>query len=285
MKYCALFGLPVVCGLGVLVGYLTFMDTDYFSGFFLVERFFSRLIAISGGVIAASAFGKGEPARRAWICIAISMLVFIVLDAVPSIGLQPGETFASSSVARGLIGSTSNVLYVIGVWLLVRTWRLVGLELQGSRSARWAVVAVVIILIGLIIGPAVRADFGNFVHGDFEAIFGVIANLADGLTLVLVAPLLLAAVSLRGGLLSWPYLFLTVGQLFWLLLDGLLFSGPGLGFSDLTIKIGGEVLRCLASASLLSAGLAQRLVVKHVDSNPTSLRVMADLHQNHELIG
>jgi hypothetical protein len=81
------------------------------------------------------------------------------------------------------------------------------------------------------------------------------------LSLCLIAPLLLTALALRGGLIGWPWALLTTSYVAWLLYDAVLVYGPSLGADPATVRLASEVCRALGCTYGFSAGLAQRAVV------------------------
>jgi hypothetical protein len=77
----------------------------------------------------------------------------------------------------------------------------------------------------------------------------------------MITPLLLTAVSMRGGLFSWPLALVTANQLSWLLYDFAAGLKPGVLPPGLPLA---EMGRGLAENFLFVAGIAQYLVIRQV---------------------
>jgi len=83
----------------------------------------------------------------------------------------------------------------------------------------------------------------------------------DILTLCLITPLLLTAVSLRGGLFSWPWGLVTASQISWLLYDAAGTLAPHIAPRGFPLA---EVFRGMAESYLFVAGVVQFLLIRHV---------------------
>ena len=77
----------------------------------------------------------------------------------------------------------------------------------------------------------------------------------------MLAPILLTAVALRGGLLMWPWGLVTASLAAWLCYDATIGLGPHLGLAADTQAVIANSFRMLATFLNLSAGLAQRFVM------------------------
>jgi hypothetical protein len=93
---------------------------------------------------------------------------------------------------------------------------------------------------------------------------GVFSALGDMVSLWLIAPLLLTALALRGGLFGWPFALLTASYVAWLGYDALGVVGAELGLGPAGARTASELFRALGCLYGLSAGLAQRAVVREL---------------------
>jgi hypothetical protein len=168
----------------------------------------------------------------------------------------------SIHLIQGTLVVLANISVITGIFMLARAWKVAGLMLPGTSGQRWAVVLIAVLLAAALGGPAVVNNFTELIGGDASALTGIAMALGDIISLVLIAPVLLTALALRGGLFGWPWWFLTVSLLSWLLYDGVLEMGPYLGAGEQTVRTVSEMFRALACLFELSAGLSQRHIVK-----------------------
>jgi hypothetical protein len=224
------------------------------------QRLLVRILAAVGCFAAASGFGRGDRLRRAWLWLGAGTVAILLRDVLR---LFPAFQAASAgreaqAVLTGL-GILANVALLAGIWGLARSWSMAVVPVPGSRF-RLAIVAVVSAVLALAVaGPAAAESARVLSGGDWNALVLLVSAVADILSLCLIAPLLLTAVSLRGGLFSWPWGLITASQVSWLLYDAAaaLSSGPS-GFPL------PDVFRGLAENFLFAAGMAQFFVVRHV---------------------
>jgi hypothetical protein len=168
------------------------------------------------------------------------------------------------AVAAGVLVALANLSQVVGTWMLARTWKVAQLTLPGSATAQWLTVGLVGLLAAGFAGPGVLRSGGRLLQGDLSVAAGVFSSLGDMISLWLIAPLLLTALALRGGLFGWPFALLTASYVAWLGYDALGVLGPDLGLSPRAARTGSELFRALGCLFGLSAGLAQRTVVREV---------------------
>jgi hypothetical protein len=233
------------------------------------QRILVRVLAAAGCFAAVSAFDPGDHLRRAWLWLGWGTVVILIRDLirllVPSYQtVVPGST--EQWVMNGL-GVLSNVALLAGIWLLARSWKMASIALPGGRSGSLAVALITAAIAIVVAGPAALDGAKAVAGGDWSSLMKVVSATVDIITLCMIAPLLLTAVSLRGGLFSWPWGLVTASQLSWLLYDGMwaLSSTPTPGAFPTA-----DVFRGMAENFLFVAGLAQLLVVRHV-RQPSSL--------------
>lgn len=113
-------------------------------------------------------------------------------------------------------------------------------------------------LAAAVAGPGAYKSALAVAHGDGGSLIVLVSAVVDILSLCLISPLLLTAVSLRGGLFSWPWGLITASRLSWLLYDAAVSFAPA-GRIPLD-----DLCRGLGQNYLFAAGVAQLLVVRQV---------------------
>jgi hypothetical protein len=94
-----------------------------------------------------------------------------------------------------------------------------------------------------------------------SSLHGVGSDLGDILGLCLIAPVLLTAIAMRGGILKWTWGLLTASLLFWLLYDCASTIDHFVTGHVAAIVMVRESFRALACVAEFSAGLAQRRAI------------------------
>src|SRR5262249_43621911 len=121
--------------------------------------------------------------------------------------------------ARGAMTLAANIAGAIGAFLLARAWSVAGLIHPGSKGAKIAMYGAGVVIALATAGHATLIDFHSILNGDPQRIPAFASDLGDIAGLVLVAPVLLTAIALRGGLLAWPWTLMAASQISWLLYD------------------------------------------------------------------
>lgn len=217
-----------------------------------------RLLAVVGCAAAALAFERGERLRLAWLLHAAGMLLLFGRDMTLAFGVTgPRLLNALVLVANGCA--------VSGTWILARTWRFAGIALPGSAGQQRAITVGAVGLALAIAGGSLVVDLRTAIGGNPQGIVDFVSRASDVVELALVAPIVLTALAMRGGVLWWPWVLFTTSLACWIFYDA---AGTITAFFSVpaaTIHLPREVLRTLACAYLGAAGLAQRLVVRPVD--------------------
>lgn len=247
----------------------TLQGGEALTPFLFWQRILVRVLAAAGCFAAVSCFEPGDHLRRAWFWLGAGTVVILIRDLlrlIPAFDPQnvgPG----AQAVVTGL-GVLSNLALLAGVWMLARSWKMAAITLPGGRSGFGAVAAATAALALLVVGPGALQHLRELSQGDWSALVLVVSAGVDILTLCLITPLLLTAVSMRGGLFSWPWALVTVSQLSWLLYDFAAGLKPGALPPGLPLA---EVGRGLAENYLFAAGMAQYLVIRQVRRAAASL--------------
>lgn len=255
MKIRLLIAIPILAAVAFLVGNLILVDTEGQLVFFRIERTLHRLAPLIGCLLAMSAFRFDDYMFKAWAFIGGCAFFLLARDyAIFYFGV--GDV---TNVTLVILANLSNV---IGYFILAKAWRVAGLEFPGSETKKLMIMSLTIGAALAVAGTAAIYSFRDLMGGDVLAIRGVASSLADLVTFCMIAPLLMTALALRGGILVWPWALITVSRIGWLCLDMSQFAGKGIGLSDNMIGIGGDIFRSLGAFFTCSAGIAQWWVVK-----------------------
>jgi len=259
MRFRVLLVAPLVWA-GVLgLGHLLLHGGSAYDAFLRTEIEMAKAMTLLGSWAAALAFERGAYLRRAWFFIGLCMALLLLRDlTLAPIGIE--QVGVDIALLRGVLVVLANISQILGTWMLARAWRVADLALPGPRWGQLGMLVASVVMAGVLAGPGVVANGGRLVEGDLTVIPSAASALGDAISLVLIAPLLLTALALRGGLLAWPWALLTTSYLAWLLYDAALVFGPTLGLDNPSVRILSELFRALGCLYGFSGGMAQRLV-------------------------
>lgn len=228
------------------------------------QRILVRLLGVVGCFAAVSAFERGDHLRRAWLCLGAGTVVILLRDILRLLAppFRAANAGPGELAVLAALGILSNLALLGGVWMLARSWRKAAIFLPGGRSGAVAVAVITAVLALAVAGPGAWESARDVYGGDWNALVLLVSAVVDIVSLCLIAPLLLTAVALRGGLFSWPWGLISASQLSWLLYDAAATLGPaGLVPAGFPLP---DVFRGLAQNYLFAAGMAQYLVIRHV---------------------
>jgi hypothetical protein len=256
--------LPLAWAAAFLAGDVALHGTPAYAPFLRTEIELAKVLTLVGSWAAAAAFARGDYQRRAWVLVGLCMAFLLLRDLTLAPAVAGTLREPDLSATRGVLVVVANVSQVVGTWMLARTWKVAELALPGSRRGQLAVRAGTIALSLAVAGPAVVRDGSRVLDGQLAALPGVASALGDVISLCLIAPLLLTAVALRGGLFAWTWTLLSVSYLAWLLYDAFALLAAPAGFGAHVARTGGELFRALGCLYGFSAGLAQRRTVQQL---------------------
>ncbi len=265
-KNWLLITLPIVVAVGHLAGYAS-MSTEVFGRVNFLEIIFAKLLSALGFLYASWGFEPGDHLRKAWRYSAASLMMYLLSDIIAyAIDAQilPGKIGLGS---RGLVLVLGNVFYVVGTWMLASTWHKAGLSFEGPGIRTFVIRLGAIAIALLMVVPGVIGGIEEFYTGkaDMWSFIKIVSGLASAISLSLVAPMLLTALALRGGILFWPWIYLTLILMSWLGTDAVLAWGPKvLGLEGHIKYVIADFFRILACLYGLSAGLAQRSITSRI---------------------
>jgi hypothetical protein len=208
-------------------------------------------LACVGPILAARTFEAGDYLRRAWLCFGLANAFLFASAASRFI---PGT---SPALAWARIGAIfmSNLLTIIGSVLFARTAGKAGLALPGtalSRGGGYVLSVGVALAFGI---PSVAPAFAHFSFAHLPSgLTPFFATAGDAVSLALIAPILMTALALRGGLIAWPWIFLTCAELAWLVFDLAIAVLPD------EFDVPATCFRMAAYGFTLAAGLARRRI-------------------------
>lgn len=229
------------------------------ASFVLYQKLLIRVLAVVGSLAGMLAFEKGDHLRRAWLGLVAAAVAVLVRDLLGLAGLSGWVVTA--------LGVLSNFALLAGVLLLATAWKKADIPLPGGRSGGSVVAIVGAVLALLVAGPAAWNHGQSLLNGEWANLVLFVSAVVDILALCLLAPLLLTAIALRGGMFAWPWALITASILSWLFYDAAASTAfhETYGFDPRTwlpaaIPLA-EVFRGLALNYQFAAGLAQRLAV------------------------
>lgn len=225
-----------------------------------LENLMAFAAASLGSAVVVRRLGRGDYLRTAWAlmgaCYALLFVDALLFGA--STVARPRVLSDTGVLVSGALTVGANLATVVGLLWVGRAWRVAGLQLGVSRGVLWGSVLTVLALSLAVLGEPLLQHVRALGAGHFDALPGLGSALGDVVAASLLVPLLLTAISLRGGALAWPWGLLTAGIVAWLGFDGIELLGTALGASPATMLPVEEGLRVAACLLQLTAGLAQR---------------------------
>lgn len=256
MKSRALWLVPLA-GAALYLLATRFAPADR-SGFYFGEALVAKAVALIACFIAAIRFRPGDRMRTIWMLFvgdfALLLLKELVVHPVGASLLGPSLTADLRAIC--LIGA--NLAGTFAWIVLARTWRVAGLTLDGSPAAQRAILLVAILAGVALVGWGTMSDLRRLFAGQGQYAINVLSDAADVVGFALAAPVALTAWTLRGGSLSWPYVYLTTCTFTWMLFD----ITQAIGGTDGAARSATELLRIIACSLHVSAAVATRWAVR-----------------------
>lgn len=259
MRYLRLAVFPLVYGAAFALFAWWLGDSPALNPAVRWQILLPRALGAAGCFAAFAVFSKGDHLRRAWLLLALMTLGFFLNDLRRVVHYTRDLPPVVDAVFLVLLVGC-NVVNVVALGMLASAWRRAASFL---RTGRGVTVLVTLVTAGLalaVAGPSAVEHYQQVVGGNWRAIVLMVSAVADVLALCLISPLILTAISLRGGPIAWPWGLLSASMICWLLFDGAAGLGWVLGSGHFPAT---ELFRAMALTYLFGAGLAQRLVVVH----------------------
>ena len=209
-----------------------------------------RVGAAAACVAAALRYTWGDRLHAAWLLFALNLVLLLTKDVLFGPHSAQLGVHLTLPHARGALVMSGNLATVIAMLLLAGAWRAAGFgELVSQRRRIVAQLASIALALATT-GWAFVVNFAALRHGTPGAIEHVASDVGDFVTFSLVAPLALVTFVLRGGTLFWPWLFIVLSKIAWMLFDVILILHAE------RARPWAELARCLALALMLAAGVA-----------------------------
>jgi hypothetical protein len=264
MKYRLLAIFPLVFAAAFGVVAFGALHGNTLASVLTFENEAGKLIALVGCFAAALAFERGDYLQRAWFYSGACYLLLLLGDAtgVPSVAGR--LSVHQLGLAQGALAVVANAASVVGTWMLARAWSVAGFDDEqdpGSRTRRRLLFAAAALLALAITGWPLAHDIHALLAGDLASSVSIASDLGDTICLALVAPVMMTALALAGGLLRWPWGLLAASGVAWLVFDAAsgIVEASHVGQSGWLVAT--EGCRALACAWVFSAGMAQRMAV------------------------
>jgi hypothetical protein len=257
-RFRALIGVPLLSATLLTIA-LAASGPDR-AGLYRVELAVVEGLGFWGCLAAALIFENGDYLRRAWLLEMSCFGLIFVGDLTLTTGIFSNRPW--TALANGVLTLTANAGAMGGTYLLARAARVAGIEMPGSDATRRGVQALALAVALLAAGPAAVISAREVIGGNQSGLMYFASCMGDIFCFSLIAPLLLTTVAMRGGLLAWPWGFMTASGLAWLAFDAIQTLAPivlGIPVEDARPVL--EVARCLACTCAFCAGLAQRWII------------------------
>jgi len=251
--------LPLVGMVGFLVAAWLLPEAWGGAALFFWAAVATRSLAAGGEFLAGSCFRFGDLLRWGWWFWAFGDACLVLRTGIEGpthfVLTTPGHLHLSI-----LLLVLANLAAVLGALFMARVWFASGLAraFDSWRQIAWS--AVVSTLALLAVAPLLARSARATLAGDSSFVLPLLSASSDLASLLLVSPMLLLALSVRGGRLAWSWGLVVVSFVGWMFVD--LAQGYGPGFLSARI---GQVLEnafaVFASLAIFAAGLAQRWAV------------------------
>jgi len=247
---CATFGFTIVDA--AIAGHLQPATLNWYHGG--VRAALLLLVAVCAGAAAPRLHWWSEYFGRVWTLFCGSYLILAASEIARRV-------VPDSAIANALV-IAANVALVVAYWMMARALHTAGLQYYGSRTNKILFVSLAFLLAAALCFGAFAGELAS-IRSAAPDWGGIVSTLADFITFLLIAPLLLTTMALRGGQLFWIFAMLAVGTFGWMVnqgaatilhaasLDPLIRSGRMFGFALACFFISGAaVAQWLASRPL-----------------------------------
>lgn len=170
------------------------------------------LVAIAAAAAASRFNWWSEYAGRSWTLFCVAYLILTLSEIAR-------RFFPEVAAAREVLLSVGNLAIIGAYWFASRSLKAAGLDFHSSTVRKGVVVVLSMALALALCWGSFWSEVVSARAGELH-IGSLISVLADMITFVLVAPLLLTAFALRGGRLFWIFALLTVGTFGWMVNQG-----------------------------------------------------------------
>jgi hypothetical protein len=235
------------------------LNTDSRFWFNAVSRTTLLAMVAIAAALAAQKFGWwSEYVGRAWTLFFVEYSLLTASEVLR-------RAFPETPLANDICVVVANLAGIGAYVLMARSLSAAGLEYYGSRAKKILALSVALLLaIALCYGPITVAL--QSLRSDDPSFGALVSPIADVITFMLVAPLLLTAFALRGGQIFWMFALLTTGTIGWMINQGASTIMNMIGGGENAIRTGrmtGFAMACfLIAAAALTQWLAAQRALK-----------------------
>jgi hypothetical protein len=245
--------IPAIAVVSLIVVFMVLDDPQRVQ-LFKYDHIVFKVAASLAALAAAFHFSARDYMFYAWSAIVVNYGVLALRDIL-------GLFDRISTTGRHACVIIANVFGVIAILLFARAYRATGLEYAGEASTRrfW-VIGGVLVALGVSVYPA-YSSYLAMQAGNAEGVTYLVSTVGDFLSLSLIVPVLLTALSLRGGRLAWPWTLLVISYCGWLVFDILASIAEAQGNNvSLKLVLAKQSFRAIGTLGVAAAALAQRSV-------------------------
>lgn len=256
-KMVLMIAVAAVAGLVVADAFVVYRleDPTRYVAHASLRALAQTIAAVTAGLAAARFGWTSEYVGRGWTLL-------FVLYAVLTVSYVLNRAELGTPAAYDVMTIVANVASVGAFWVFGRALKTAGLQFYGPRAVKIVVFLAAIAIACALVMPTV-VDSLRSDAGALSRIAELVSAVADMLTFILVAPLLLTLWSFRGGQLAWVYGCLALSTIGWMVnqaADDLL---PQIAVRD--AQMTGLFLACLSVAAAAYSQLtASRRSTAHV---------------------
>lgn len=221
----------------------------------------ARAAAVAGCAIAAAQFDAGDYMRKAWTAMGLTYVLLLIFALFfGSATHLAGHLLSADAekIASGVLVGSANLSTIVGVLLVARTWNAAGMDFQASTLVKVVAGVGSLVLALVIAGGTAWHSLLLVLGGRLDSLTDLCSAVGDIVGLAVLAPILLTALSLRGGSLAWPWGMLVLGTFAWVLFDGTATFSGWMHLDPSRVRPLTEAFRVLGCLAYLSAGLLQR---------------------------
>ncbi len=219
----------------------------------------TRALAAGGETLAGARFRSGDLLRWGWWFWGLGD-AFLVIRTVLTGPTHFVLTSAGHERMSLLLLVVANLVAVAGSAIMARVWFASGLARATDSRRQFAWGGVVSAIALLAVAPLLAQSARAILAGEPGALLPLVSASCDLASLLLVSPMLLLAMSVRGGRLGQSWTLVVASFSAWMLVDLVLGYGP-VFLPAGTVQVLENGFAVFASLAIFSAGLAQRSAI------------------------
>jgi predicted permease len=235
-----------IAALGIL------LDDSTAGRYYRAVLIVAALITAISAYVTTTRFAAGDKLFASWLCVGIGYILSTIRYSIRLIGMLRGADLPVPRAALDGMLILQNLAIAVALLMFVLAWRSTGL----GQSPGWMAAAGIVV--ALVVGgyPLMQ----GFQTRNADTVL-LISTLGDVVGIALIVPLVLSALSLRGGLLMYTWLYLALCETFWLLYDVWLAVRDHLGAGARAGVAIEQMIRVAAILFAFIASVAQRRAV------------------------